>query len=130
MASAFALNMERTPTAWSEFQPGEFAQNLGKRPMVVEFTADWCPNCKFVEATVFSEDRLKRMKRAYNVDFIRVDLTDANAHGTKLLEMLGSRSIPLTALFPTGQNASRPTVLRDVFTGASFDKAARETFQQ
>lgn len=130
MASAFALNMERTPTAWAEFQPQEFAQNLGKRPMVVEFTADWCPNCKFVEATVFSEDRLKRMKRTYNVDFIRVDLTDANAHGTKLLEMLGSRSIPLTALFPAGQNATRPTVLRDVFTGASFDKAARETFQQ
>ena len=130
MASAFALNMERTPTVWAEFQPQEFAQNLGKRPMVVEFTADWCPNCKFVEATVFSEDRLKRMKRTYNVNFIRVDLTDANAHGTKLLEMLGSRSIPLTALFPAGQNATRPTVLRDVFTGASFDKAARETFQQ
>lgn len=130
MASFFALHTERTPTAWTEFRPQEFTQNLGKRPMVVEFTADWCPNCKFVEATVFSEDRLKRLSRNYNVDFIRVDLTDANAHGTKLLEMLGSRSIPLTALFPAGPNATKPTVLRDVFTGASFDKAARETFLQ
>ena len=97
---------------------------------MVEFTADWCPNCKFVEATVFTEERLKSLRAAYDVDFIRVDLTDANAHGTKLLEMLGSRSIPLTALFPAGDRASQPTVLRDVFTGASFDKAARETFVQ
>ena len=130
LSSFFALRMERTPTAWLDFHPQHFSQNLGTRPMVVEFTADWCPNCKFVEATVFNEERLKRISRTYDVDFIRVDLTDANAWGTKLLEMLGSRSIPLTALFPAGSNATRPTVLRDVFTGASFDKAARETFLQ
>lgn len=130
LASFLALRMERTPTVWLDFHPQQFTENLGSRPMVVEFTADWCPNCKFVEATVFNEERLKRMSRIYNVDFIRVDLTDANAWGTKLLEMLGSRSIPLTALFPAGSNATRPTVLRDVFTGASFDKAAKETFLQ
>lgn len=129
-ASFFALQMERTPTNWTEFNPRVFSSSLGNRPMVVEFTADWCPNCKFVEATVFTEERLKSLRAAYDVDFIRVDLTDANAHGTKLLEMLGSRSIPLTALFPAGDRASQPTVLRDVFTGASFDKAARETFVQ
>ncbi len=128
LASFFALRMERTPTAWAEFSPVQFTEYLGEKPMVVEFTADWCPNCKFVEATVFTEERLKSVRRNYDAEFIRVDLTDANAWGTKLLEMLGSRSIPLTALFPAGDKASSPTVLRDVFTGASFDKAARETF--
>ncbi len=124
-SAVFALNMERTEVSWTPFTLERFSRDLGSRPMVVEFTADWCPNCKYVEATVFTEHRLNRISDEHGVDFLRVDLTDANAAGAKLLDMLGSRSIPLTAIFPAGPGAISPTVLRDVFTARTFDKAVR-----
>lgn len=126
-AVLFALKMEKTEARWTPFTVERFSAQLGNRPMVVEFTADWCPNCKFVEATVFTDRRLQRISDAYQAEFLRVDLTNANAAGSKLLEMLGSRSIPLTAIFPSGGNATSPMVLRDVFTASSFEKAVRDT---
>ena len=29
---------------------------MGKKPMLLEFTADCCPNCKFMEATVLTDE--------------------------------------------------------------------------
>ncbi|MDO5537446.1 MAG: cytochrome c biogenesis protein CcdA [Desulfovibrionaceae bacterium] len=124
----FALHMERTEARWTPFTVERFSAQLGERPMIVEFTADWCPNCKFVEATVFNERRLQQTGERYDAEFMRVDLTDPNAAGSKLLEMLGSRSIPLTAIFPAGDNATSPTVLRDVFSAQTFDNTVRAAF--
>lgn len=125
----FALRPPAPEAVWKTFQPHEFVQSLGNKAMLVEFTADWCPNCKFMEATVFTEKRLSMLQQKYNLEFVRVDLTDANAYGIKLLGLLGSRSIPLTALFPAGEGASRPLVLRDVFSATSLEHAAKKVFQ-
>lgn len=62
------------------------------------------------------------------MELIRVDLTNANAYAVRLLEALGSKSIPLTALFPAGDGASSPLVLRDVYGVQSLEKAMNETF--
>ena len=70
------------------------------------------------------------LKKRYGVTFIRVDLTDANAYGLKLLNLLGSRSIPVTALFAQGGSASQPMVLRDVFSTSGLKEAARKTFSR
>ena len=123
----YAHNTEKTEGQWTSFTIEHFREQLGKRPMILTFTADWCPNCKFVEATVLTESRIGKISDKYNAEFILVDLTNPNAHGTKLLDMLGSRSIPVTAIFPAGDKATSPTVLRDVFTSASFEKAVEET---
>lgn len=123
----YVHNIEKTEGKWTSFTIEHFREQLGKRPMVLTFTADWCPNCKFVESTVLTENRVGKISNKYNAEFILVDLTNPNAHGTKLLDMLGSRSIPLTAIFPAGDKATSPTVLRDVFTAASFEKAVKET---
>lgn len=101
---------------------------MGKKPMLLEFTADWCPNCKFMEATVLTDERLRAWQARYGMELIRVDLTNANAYAVRLLEALGSKSIPLTALFPAGDGASSPLVLRDVYGVQSLEKAMNETF--
>jgi len=101
--------------------------DLGNKPMLVEFTADWCPNCKFLESTVYTEKNMAALKKRYGLTFVRVDLTDANAYGLKLLNLLGSRSIPVAAIFPQGGNASQPMVLRDVFSTSGLREAARKT---
>lgn len=113
---------------WRDFSPEYFTAQLGKKPMLLEFTADWCPNCKFMEATVLTDERLRAWQARYGMDLVRVDLTNANAYAVRLLEALGSKSIPLTALFPAGDNASSPLVLRDVYGVQSLTKAMNEVF--
>lgn len=113
---------------WHNFDPQTFEANLGKKPLLLEFTADWCPNCKFVEATVLTDERLRRLQARYGMELVRVDLTSANAYAVRLLEALGSKSIPLTALFPAGDMATSPLVLRDVYGSESLKEAMKEAF--
>lgn len=113
---------------WADFTPETFTRSLGEKPLLLEFTADWCPNCKFVEATVLTDERLRKWQAMYNVTFLRVDMTSANAYATRLLEGLGSKSIPLTALFPAGNEAQQPLVLRDVYSVQTLERALEQAF--
>lgn len=113
---------------WRDFNPQTFEATLGHKPMLLEFTADWCPNCKFMEATVLTDERLRRLQARYGMELVRVDLTNANAYAVRLLEALGSKSIPLTALFPAGSDATAPLVLRDVYSSETLERALGEAF--
>lgn len=113
---------------WRDFSSEAFVAELGKKPLLLEFTADYCPNCKFVEATVLTDERLRNLRARYGMELVRVDLTSPDAFAMRLLDALGSRSIPLTALFPAGEGARRPVVLRDVYTAGQLEDAAARAF--
>lgn len=113
---------------WQTFAPAVFQKDLGRRDMLVEFTADWCPNCKFLEASVLTAKNLRRWQGRYQIDLVRVDITRSNPYAEDLLEQLGSKSIPLTALFGRGQKARHPLVLRDVYGTKTLERALSETF--
>ena len=113
---------------WEAFDPYIFSQLLGKEPMLVEFTADWCPSCKAMEHTTLHKNRMARLRTKYSMRTIRVDLTRENKAGKELLEALGSSSIPVLALFPKGENAHRPLVLRDIVTPSQLKDALKQTF--
>lgn len=113
---------------WREFSSEAFVAELGKKPLLLEFTADYCPNCKFLEATVLTDERLRSLRARYGMELVRVDLTDPDAFAMRLLDALGSRSIPLTALFPAGEGARNPVVLRDVYTAGQLEDAAERAF--
>lgn len=115
---------------WEPFTATQFRASLGKQPMLVEFTADWCPNCKLLERTTLLPKNLRRWQERYGLRLIRVDLTRTDPEAMALLQALGSNSIPLTALFPKGLTASSPVVLRDMYTPAAMDQALRKTFPQ
>lgn len=113
---------------WQAFSPESFARNIGRKPMLVEFTADWCPNCKFLEATLLGSKKMNAWQRKYGFELVKVDITESNPYAEKLLAQLGSRSIPLTALFPSGKDARRPFVLRDIYGEKSLREAMRAAF--
>ncbi|MDR2055132.1 MAG: thioredoxin family protein [Desulfovibrio sp.] len=130
-AAVFAVSQAADPQPqWRSFTPEYFSAQLGKKNMLLEFTASWCPNCKFLEATVLTDERLREWQRRYDMEFIRVDITKDNAFANRLLEELGSKSIPLTALFPTGENASSPLVLRDMYTVRHIEKNMSKIFAE
>lgn len=99
---------------------------LGKETVLVGFTADWCPSCKVLEQTTLTPARLGDMKNRYQLNLMVADLTESNPEAEALLHALGSKSIPVWAIFP--KNApERPLVLRDLFTPAQLEKALEST---
>lgn len=100
-----------------------FRSLWGQTPLLVEFTADWCPSCKVLEHTVLTPSRLHGLIERYGVRLIKVDLTRPDPEAEALLRALGSVSIPVAAIFPTGDMADSPIVLRDLYTADQLEKA-------
>ncbi len=115
--------------AWQPFRPDTFRAMLGKKPLLVEFTADWCPTCKVLERATLTTDNLKSLVERYGVTLIRVDLTRNEAQGQALLRALDSASIPLLAVFPEGDAWRKPVVLRDIYTTGQMEEAVRQALQ-
>jgi thiol:disulfide interchange protein len=81
---------------------------------LVDFTANWCLNCKTVEATVYHDKRtLDAIKRLGVVTF-KADLTDHDAPGWSLLSDLKSDGIPYTAIYMP--NAPQPVGIASIYT--------------
>ena len=85
------------------------------RWVVVDFTADWCPNCILVEKTALRNQDVVETFRKHNVLLLKADLTRENPPAKRLLENMGSRSIPFLALFPPGEHFWQPFFLRDIY---------------
>ncbi len=102
----------------------------GNRWVVVDFTADWCPNCILVERTALRNQHVVETFRKHNALLLKADLTRENPPAKRLLENMGSRSIPFLALFPPGENFWQPFFLRDIYRARDvlrvFELAAEE----
>ena len=87
--------------------------------VMVDFSADWCPTCKFNLATAIETRRVKAVVDRNRVVPILADWTDGSAEIKQMLESLESRSIPVLAIFPGGEKGKprpEPIVLRDLLT--------------
>ncbi len=115
---------------WISYTPEAFEARLGKENLVLDFTADWCPTCKFLERTVLTPPRLAEWSKRHEATFMKVDLTSPSPTAMELLRALDSRSIPAAAFFPKGEAARTPLVLRDLFTASQFGQALDEAFGQ
>ena len=122
-ASWWTFRPSPPPAPWQSFSAQTFRAALGNRPLFVEFTADWCPSCKVLEHTVLTPNRLHNLVQRYGVDLVRVDLTRSSPEAEALLRALGSVSIPVAAIFPAGDMASQPIVLRDIYTADQLEAA-------
>ena len=132
-AVGFSMYLSFAPAApgvtWQPFRPDTFRSMLGKKPLLVEFTADWCPTCKVLERTTLTADNLKSLVERYDVTLVRVDLTRNDAQAQALLRALDSASIPLLAVFPEGDAWGKPVVLRDIYTAGQMEEAVRQALR-
>ena len=123
----FLPTQEQDP--WTDFSKAQFEEMAGTKNILVDFTADWCPNCKFLEKTVLTPGNMAALQKRYDLELLRVDLTRKNPIGSDLLKRLGSRSIPVLAIFPADRPGS-PIILRDLFTEKQLKAALAQTLDQ
>ncbi|MCL2025278.1 MAG: hypothetical protein FWG92_00530 [Leptospirales bacterium] len=92
---------------------------------VVAFTADWCPNCKFVESFALGSQKVKEALKQSGAELIIADITKPFPEAENLLQSLGSRSIPFLAIMPPGDDYSSPFCLRDIYSADDVVSALR-----
>jgi thiol:disulfide interchange protein DsbD len=83
--------------------------------VLVKFTANWCGNCQYIEATVYRDATTVAALKAGHILALKADLTLDSAPGTDLLKTLNSSGgIPLTAIYLPGKN--EPVQLTSIYT--------------
>ena len=87
--------------------------------VMVDFSADWCPTCKFNLAYAIETDKVRATLEKNRVVPVLADWTDGSPEIKAALEGLQSRSIPVLAIYPAAQPGEKPLepiVLRDLIT--------------
>ena len=97
------------PIDWKYYTPELLESRLENGDVIVlEFTAEWCLNCKLLEGTVLNDPAVAEALGADGVTPIKIDLTGNNVSGNALLNDLGGLRIPLLIVMtPSGEEVFR-----------------------
>ena len=68
--------------------------------MLVDFTADWCVNCKTVEKRVYDSQTVADRLKALGVLAVKGDITNKDMPANELKDKLDVGGIPVTVIFP------------------------------
>jgi len=99
LAAAHRLT-DHGPINWVGYTPERFAQATGAgKVIVLDFTAEWCLNCKALENGVLHREAVYERLNADDVAAFRVDLTGDNPDGQAKLSELNWVGIPLLAIY-------------------------------
>lgn len=94
------------PIKWVPYTQARFERALDEGSVVVmDFTAEWCLNCKALEKTVLNTERVASLFDLPNVVPMKVDITsEANVEGKAKLDQTGRVAIPLLVVYaPDGR---------------------------
>ncbi|MAY74157.1 MAG: hypothetical protein CMJ31_05400 [Phycisphaerae bacterium] len=90
---------------WIAFTPERLGNDLGEgKVVVVDFTAEWCLNCKALEAAVLAKGPVKELLLSDGVTALKADLTSKSAPGWETLRELGQTGIPTLAIYAPGSD--------------------------
>ena len=91
---------DKGPINWIYYTPERFVDAKDDGDVVVmEFTAEWCLNCKALEASVLATDTVANLLAEKGVTPMKVDLTGNNDQGNDMLAEVGGLRIPLLVVF-------------------------------
>ena len=108
------VSAQDTGEPWQPFnleKLGRVALNEG-RTVMVDFTADWCVNCKTLEQTVLKTEEVEKEIAKSGVVTMEADYTHRPPELRAMLDALGAAGVPVIAIFPAS-NPYRPIVFKE-----------------
>jgi thiol:disulfide interchange protein DsbD len=96
---------------WIPFTDAELAAAIeADQVVVIDFTAEWCLNCKALKAAVLTREPVKGELLSTSVTPMVADLTSSKAPGWEKLRALGQTGIPTLAIYGPGLSADQPWI--------------------
>ena len=93
---------------------------------LIDFTAEWCLNCKTLEKSVLHRPEIIKLLDDPKVVPIKVDLTGNNPAGRQLLQDMGSVGIPFLAVLGPGTKYADGKLTFDSYTVSAVSEALRK----
>ncbi len=102
---------------WQPFSPELLNVLLAQgRPVLIDFTADWCAVCKANEAIALNTAATSTFVRKHDVITLVADYTRPDDEIKSWLHKFGSTSVPLTVIFRQGEPNAPPILLPGPYT--------------
>lgn len=84
---------------WQAYSPELMAETKARgAPHLLEFTADWCINCKVLERTVYQASSIAEAVQRTGMVPIQVDVTASHPDRDALLAQVGGQALPFAAV--------------------------------
>lgn len=94
---------DKGPIDWIYYTPARFEEALEDgRVVVMDFTAEWCLNCKVLEHNVLQSPEVATVLARHDVAPVKVDITGNNPVGKEKLRKTGRLTIPLLVIYTPG----------------------------
>ena len=96
---------DKGPVDWIYYTPARLEEALEEGQVVVmDFTAEWCLNCKVLEHNVLQSPEVVKLLARHDVAAVKVDITGNNPVGKEMLRNTGRLTIPLLVIYaPDGR---------------------------
>ena len=112
---------------WPPFSLAELQQTavVDGRTVLVDFSAEWCMNCKVLEETVLHTEPVMSAIKKAGVVTLYGDFTKQPPELAETIKALGGDGVPVIAIFPGG-DPYHPIVFRDGYTVGGIVDAIRD----
>jgi thiol:disulfide interchange protein len=119
------------PKDWQPFSPTIVASYQAQgRPVLVDFTANWCLSCQVNERVVLDRPEVEARLQASGIALVRADWTHHDDDIAQALAQLGRSGVPAYALYPA-HAGEPPVMLPEVLTtGIVYDAVDRVAGQK
>ena len=110
-----AARLPATGNAGGAFAPQLAAALQTGRPVFVDFTANWCVNCKVNEKVVLDTAPVQKALQDRNALFLKADWTSGADDITRLLRQFKRAGVPLYVIYPAGK-PDEPVIMPELLT--------------
>ncbi len=100
---------------WQPFTPERLIQAVQSgRPVFIDFTAEWCLNCKYNEKFVIETEPVRAAFRDKKIVALKADWTNGDPVITDMLKKYDRAGVPVYVIYIPG--VSEPVVLPEILT--------------
>ncbi|HME40560.1 MAG TPA: protein-disulfide reductase DsbD domain-containing protein [Steroidobacteraceae bacterium] len=109
---------------WQPYDAAAVARlTASGRPLLVNFTANWCLTCLVNERNAFADPEVQEIFRSKGVTLMKGDWTTRDPAITQALAAFGRAGVPLYLVYNSKAGSSAPVILPQLLTAGAVKSA-------